>query len=81
MHEEEGTYVLEAEIPGIKKENVNLRIGDGGRSLTIEGSSTNRFSSSTGLQSPSVGVTASPSASNLTSERNAMSSGSGDQNR
>lgn len=30
-------YVVEAELPGVKKENVNVRIGDGGRSLTIEG--------------------------------------------
>ncbi|KAI0770328.1 HSP20-like chaperone [Fomes fomentarius] len=30
-------YIVEAELPGVKKENVNVRIGDGGRSLTIEG--------------------------------------------
>ena len=30
-------YIVEAELPGVKKENVNVRIGDSGRSLTIEG--------------------------------------------
>lgn len=35
--EEPGAFVVEAELPGVKKENVDLRIGDGGQSLTIEG--------------------------------------------
>lgn len=37
LSEEEGNYVVEAELPGVKKENVDVRVGDGGRSLTIEG--------------------------------------------
>ena len=37
VHEDGNTYVVEAELPGVKKENVELRIGDGGQSLTIEG--------------------------------------------
>lgn len=35
-------YVIEAELPGVKKENVNVRIGDGGRSITIEGKVVSR---------------------------------------
>lgn len=35
--EEGANYVVEADLPGVKKENVEVRIGDGGRSLTIEG--------------------------------------------
>ncbi|KAJ7784573.1 HSP20-like chaperone [Mycena metata] len=31
------TYVVEAELPGLKKEQLEVRVGDGGRSLTIEG--------------------------------------------
>lgn len=31
------TYLVEAELPGVKKENLEVRIGDGGRSLTIQG--------------------------------------------
>lgn len=37
VHEDGNSYVVEAELPGVKKENVELRIGDGGQSLTIEG--------------------------------------------
>jgi len=35
--EEGNSYVVEADLPGVKKENVEVRIGDGGKSLTIEG--------------------------------------------
>lgn len=76
MHEEEGTCVIEAEVPGVKKENLNLRIGDGGRSLTIEGRSTNRFSSSSGSQSPSAGIT-SPSAKSPPTEGQTATTASG----
>jgi HSP20 family protein len=37
VHEDGNAYVVEAELPGVKKENVELRIGDNGQSLTIEG--------------------------------------------
>ncbi|KAI0661909.1 HSP20-like chaperone [Cubamyces menziesii] len=37
VSEQGDRYVVEAELPGVKKENVNVRIGDGGRTLTIEG--------------------------------------------
>ena len=37
VSEEAGAYVVEAELPGVKKENIDVRIGDGGQSLTIEG--------------------------------------------
>lgn len=42
--EEGNQYVLEADLPGVKKENVDVRIGDGGRSITIEGKLTGRRS-------------------------------------
>ena len=35
--EQGNNYIIEAELPGVKKENVQVRIGDGGRSVTIEG--------------------------------------------
>jgi len=35
--EEGDNYVVEADLPGVKKENVEVRIGDGGHSVTIEG--------------------------------------------
>ncbi|KAG8956616.1 hypothetical protein FRC04_000094 [Tulasnella sp. 424] len=37
LNDEEGKYVVEAELPGIKKENLDISIGDNGRSLTIKG--------------------------------------------
>jgi HSP20 family protein len=35
--EEGDKYILDADLPGVKKENVDIRIGDGGRSVTIQG--------------------------------------------
>ena len=35
--EEAGAYIIEADLPGVKKENLEVRIEDGGRSVTIEG--------------------------------------------
>ncbi|KAG8987205.1 hypothetical protein FRB90_003547 [Tulasnella sp. 427] len=37
LNDEEGKYVVEAELPGIRKENLDISIGDNGRSLTIKG--------------------------------------------
>lgn len=37
VSEEANAFVVEAELPGVKKENLDLRIGDNGQSLTIEG--------------------------------------------
>lgn len=36
VEKEEG-YVVEAELPGIKREQLDVKVGDKGRSLTIEG--------------------------------------------
>jgi len=35
--EEGKNYVLEAELPGVKKEDIEVHVGDNGRSVTIEG--------------------------------------------
>jgi HSP20 family molecular chaperone IbpA len=40
--EEGDKYVVEADVPGMKKENIEVRIGDGGRSVTIEGKVVDR---------------------------------------
>ena len=37
LSEEGNNYIVEAELPGVKKDNVEVRVGDGGRSITIEG--------------------------------------------
>ena len=43
--EEGNKYVVEAELPGVKKGDIEVRIGDGGRSVTIEGKIAERRSS------------------------------------
>ncbi|KAJ4482145.1 HSP20-like chaperone [Lentinula aciculospora] len=42
VSEEGNKYVIEAELPGVPKENVDVRIGDHGHSVTIEGKVVNR---------------------------------------
>ncbi|KAG8925531.1 hypothetical protein FRC02_009610 [Tulasnella sp. 418] len=37
VSEEDHRYIIEAELPGVKKENINVFVGDNGRSVTIEG--------------------------------------------
>jgi len=44
--EEGNNYILEADLPGVKKEDIEVRIGDGGRSVTIEGKTVHRRSGS-----------------------------------
>ncbi|KAG0703801.1 HSP20-like chaperone [Suillus ampliporus] len=40
--EEGDKYVIEADLPGVKKENVDITIGDAGRSVTIQGKTSSR---------------------------------------
>ncbi|SRR6266404_7343991 len=42
VSEDGNQYIVETELPGVKKEDVEVRIGDGGRSVNIEGSITQR---------------------------------------
>ena len=35
--EEGNSYVIEAELPGVRKEDINVEIGENGRSVTIQG--------------------------------------------
>ncbi|KAG8857965.1 hypothetical protein FRB96_005456 [Tulasnella sp. 330] len=37
LKDEDGQYVLSAELPGVKKENLEVHVGDNGRSITIQG--------------------------------------------
>lgn len=37
LSEQGNEYIVEAEVPGVKKENLNVQVGDGGRSITVEG--------------------------------------------
>ncbi len=47
-------FVVEAELPGVKKENIEIRIGDGGQSLTIEGRSFVRSAAASESQGAEV---------------------------
>jgi HSP20 family molecular chaperone IbpA len=35
--EEGNSYIIEAELPGVRKEDINVEVGDNGRSVTIQG--------------------------------------------
>jgi HSP20 family protein len=37
VSEDGDNYVVETELPGVKREDMEVRVGDGGRSVTIEG--------------------------------------------
>ncbi|KAF7979075.1 hypothetical protein HWV62_43573 [Athelia sp. TMB] len=37
-------YVVEAHLPGVKKENLDVHVGDAGRSVTIEGKTYRKYS-------------------------------------
>jgi HSP20 family molecular chaperone IbpA len=37
VSEDDANYIVEAELPGVRKEDVDVSIGDGGKSITIEG--------------------------------------------
>lgn len=37
LSEDGNKYIVEADLPGVPKENIDVSIGDGGRSVTIEG--------------------------------------------
>jgi len=68
VHEEENRFVVDCELPGVRKENLEVNIGDGGRSLTIQGS--------TGASSESAKVNEVPSTPVNTAENVAGTSAS-----
>ena len=61
LSEEGNQYVIEAELPGVKKEDIDIRIGDGGRSLTIEGKIVQRSTAPTAAEEVTDGATAATS--------------------
>ncbi|TBU62335.1 HSP20-like chaperone [Dichomitus squalens] len=73
VHEQGDNYIVEAELPGVKKENVSVRIGDGGRSLTIEGKVFRRSPETAPQQdSQAQGTTESATSSTSTSDSTAV---------
>ncbi|GJJ15424.1 hypothetical protein Clacol_009701 [Clathrus columnatus] len=59
LSEHGNDYIVEAEVPGVKKENLEVRVGDNGRSLTIEGKILSRSH-----QNGNANATATTDASN-----------------
>lgn len=51
VSEDGNHYVVETELPGVKKEDMEVRIGDGGRSVIIEGNIVQRRTSINGGES------------------------------
>ncbi|KAJ3513037.1 hypothetical protein NLJ89_g3173 [Agrocybe chaxingu] len=37
IHDQGDKYVVDADLPGVKKEDIQVRVGEDGRSITIEG--------------------------------------------
>ncbi|KAG9092770.1 hypothetical protein FRC06_011807 [Ceratobasidium sp. 370] len=54
VSEEPKEYIVRAELPGVQKENLDVHVGNDGRSLTIEGHvhRTNKTGTPSGTQSP-----------------------------
>ncbi|EDR13714.1 uncharacterized protein LACBIDRAFT_308997 [Laccaria bicolor S238N-H82] len=79
VKEEGDKYILDADLPGVRKENVEVRIGDNGRSVTIEGKIVERgrpeaiqtpSSASSSETSDSQSITqVDETATNITTER------------
>jgi HSP20 family molecular chaperone IbpA len=70
LAEEDGAYVVEAELPGVRKEDVKVSVGDAGRSLTIAGSRTSRVArteeSAPRAQAQAEGLSSSSNVMNAT---------------
>jgi len=79
--ESENEYIIEADLPGVRKENAEVSIGDGGRSITIAGKILKRTKTGSGeepavaavdsqtTEAPSKTVAAQPEHSVISSER------------
>lgn len=62
VSEEGNQYVVEAELPGVKKEDVEVRVGDGGRSVTIEGKILQRATQPAVTEAPTTSAAETDSA-------------------
>lgn len=48
IKEEGNKIILDADVPGVKKENIDVRVGDNGQSITIQGKMIEASGSSNG---------------------------------
>ncbi|KAF7970375.1 hypothetical protein HWV62_24227 [Athelia sp. TMB] len=49
-------YVVEAHLPGVKKENLDVHVGDAGRSVTIEGKTYRKYSGGAPAEEAAAGA-------------------------
>ena len=54
-------YVVEAHLPGVKKENLEVRVGDAGRSVTIEGKTFRKYGGGAPAEEAAAGANGKPS--------------------
>lgn len=73
VSEDGNNYIVEAELPGVKKEDVDVRIGDGGRSVTIEGRIIRRGGGAEASQADAPSSTSAPAESNVDASSSGMS--------
>ncbi|KAJ3788324.1 HSP20-like chaperone [Lentinula aff. detonsa] len=66
VSEEGNKYIIEAELPGVPKENVDVRIGNHGHSVTIEGKVTNRRGGPASAPAPENGNASETTAGDTT---------------
>ncbi|KAH8810322.1 HSP20-like chaperone, partial [Flagelloscypha sp. PMI_526] len=60
VKESGNTYIVEADLPGVKKKDVDVHVGEGGRSLIIRGSVTRSFGDSSPSTGENVAATPAP---------------------
>jgi len=74
LTEEGNSYILEADLPGVKRENLEVRVGEGGRSVTIEGKILSRRNGESAAESKAergTGETRTPSESSSNADASA----------
>jgi len=64
LSEDGKAYIVEAELPGVKKEDVEIRVENGGKSITIEGKVFNRRGYSNVQEQPKATEDSTPESSN-----------------
>ena len=57
ISEQGDKYVLDADLPGVSKENIKIWVGDSGRNVTIEGKVVESSNASDSTQQPAEGGT------------------------
>jgi HSP20 family molecular chaperone IbpA len=68
LKEDDASFIVETDLPGVKKENLEVKIGDSGQSITIEGRVTTRSQSQEATAESSTSTPASTAESSSKGE-------------